>query len=172
DSKTRICSRNDESCALAARKEMEVNVVEEEVTANTVLKPKCNCLPGCSEINYRTYLSSSNIAPEFTFSTDYIADSNLTYFKKNMAIVHLFFVESQYTSHLKGELFGFTEFLSSTGGLLGLFMGFSFMSLVEVVYHITLRLWCAVRKNRRNLHLEQQSNVNMQPAYAIYPFTQ
>jgi len=31
--------------------------------------------------------------------------------RKNMAVVHLFFVDSQFTQYIKNELFGFTEFL-------------------------------------------------------------
>lgn len=38
---------------------------------------------------------------------------------------------------------------ASTGGLLGLFMGFSFLSAIEVIYFISLRLWCAMSKNKK-----------------------
>lgn len=32
-------------------------------------------------------------------------------FRKNMAVIHFFFEETQFTGFTKGELFGFTEFL-------------------------------------------------------------
>lgn len=38
---------------------------------------------------------------------------------------------------------------ANTGGLLGLFMGFSFLSAIEVIYFISLRLWCAVSKKNK-----------------------
>lgn len=36
----------------------------------------------------------------------------------------------------------FFSFAANTGGLLGLFMGFSVVSLVEILYFISLRLYC------------------------------
>jgi amiloride-sensitive sodium channel len=38
---------------------------------------------------------------------------------------------------------------ANTGGLLGLFMGFSFLSAIEVIYFISLRLWCAMSKKKK-----------------------
>ncbi|CAG2068863.1 unnamed protein product, partial [Timema podura] len=70
-------------------------------------------------------------------------------FRKSMAEVHFFFTESQFLNFEKGELFGFIEFLSSTGGLLGLFMGFSFLSVVEALYFVSLRLWCTLVRGKR-----------------------
>lgn len=38
---------------------------------------------------------------------------------------------------------------ASTGGLLGLFLGFSFLSAVEALYFLTLRLWCSAHRAPR-----------------------
>ncbi|KAI8424535.1 hypothetical protein MSG28_002992 [Choristoneura fumiferana] len=38
----------------------------------------------------------------------------------------------------RSELFGLTDFLANCGGLLGLFLGFSFLSLIEIFYFCTL----------------------------------
>lgn len=51
-------------------------------------------------------------------------------------------------------------FTANTGGLLGLFLGFSFLSAVEIGYHLTIRIWCVYRKKRKNV----SNNV------VIYPF--
>lgn len=40
-------------------------------------------------------------------------------------------------------------FAASTGGLLGLCLGFSGLSLMEVLYFLTLRLWCRRRRKRQ-----------------------
>ncbi|XP_043266575.1 pickpocket protein 28-like isoform X2 [Venturia canescens] len=89
---------------------------------------------------------------------------------ENMAVVHLFFVDSQFPNYVKSELFGFIEFLSSIGGLLGLFMGFSFLSLAEIVYFVTLRVYC-----KRHGNHEKSSN-SVEPTKSnrkiIYPFAQ
>lgn len=33
------------------------------------------------------------------------------FFRENIAVVHLYFVESQFTAYVKNELYGFTELL-------------------------------------------------------------
>ena len=41
----------------------------------------------------------------------------------------------------------FTEFLATCGGLLGLFIGFSFFSLVELIYFFSINVYCKMKKN-------------------------
>ena len=41
-------------------------------------------------------------------------------------------------------------FSANTGGLLGLFMGFSFLSAVEIFYFLTLRILCALGERKPN----------------------
>jgi hypothetical protein len=43
------------------------------------------------------------------------------------------------------------DLTASTGGLLGLFIGFSFISAVEVLYFATVRLWCGIAGKRNNI---------------------
>ncbi|XP_076161404.1 pickpocket protein 28 isoform X2 [Ptiloglossa arizonensis] len=173
-SNTPICEKKDDACATNARRAMEVKLYDDEsgiTSINASETPSCNCYPGCFEINYNVEISQSKLVPNFNIAENYVKNSK-QYFTENMAVVHLFFVESQFTKYMKNELFGFTEFLSSTGGLLGLFMGFSFLSLVEIVYFLTLRICCRMYKNNQTprtiLHvhpLDSSQNI-------VYPFVQ
>lgn len=52
----------------------------------------------------------------------------------------IYFKEPRFLSMRRSELFGITDFLANCGGLLGLFLGFSFLSLIEIFYFFTLRL--------------------------------
>lgn len=63
----------------------------------------------------------------------------------------IFFKEKQFITSRRSELYGPTDFLANCGGLLGLFMGVSLLSIVEMVYYCTLRLCCNLRarKNRK-----------------------
>lgn len=45
-------------------------------------------------------------------------------------------------------LFGWVDLLVSFGGIAGLFLGFSLLSGVEIVYYFTMRTCCMVYKNR------------------------
>jgi acid-sensing ion channel, other len=58
------------------------------------------------------------------------------------------FKTSQFVALQRSQLYGPTEFLASCGGLLGLFLGFSFMSVVELIYFLTIRLICDLQKWR------------------------
>lgn len=75
---------------------------------------------------------------------------------RNIAIVHIFFRESFFRGQNKGELVDLTDFLSKLGGLLGLFMGFSFFSVIELIYFMSLRPFfnrirsCKKRGNTKN----------------------
>lgn len=71
------------------------------------------------------------------------------------ARLSIFFKEHQFITSKRSELYGQTDFLANCGGLLGLFMGVSVLSIIEVVYYCTLRLGCTLRirktkKQRRN----------------------
>jgi acid-sensing ion channel, other len=68
----------------------------------------------------------------------------------------MFFKEDQLITYKRSELFGQTDFLANCGGLLGLFMGVSFMSILEIIYFCTLRLWCNIRRQRRIEKSEDQ----------------
>lgn len=66
------------------------------------------------------------------------------------ARLSIFFKEAQFITSKRSELYGPTEFLANCGGLLGLFMGVSLLSIVEIVYFCTLRLICNLRmRNER-----------------------
>lgn len=45
-------------------------------------------------------------------------------------------------------LFGWVDLLVSFGGIAGLFLGFSLLSGVEIIYYFTLRTGCMLYKNR------------------------
>lgn len=45
-------------------------------------------------------------------------------------------------------LFGWVDLLVSFGGIASLFLGFSLLSGVEIIYYFTLRACCMVYKNR------------------------
>lgn len=68
-----------------------------------------------------------------------------------MARLAVFFKENQFLTSRRSELYGTTDFLANVGGLLGLFMGVSMISFVELVYFCTVRLISNLRMRRRNL---------------------
>uniref|UniRef100_T1GJ31 Uncharacterized protein n=1 Tax=Megaselia scalaris TaxID=36166 RepID=T1GJ31_MEGSC len=106
---------------------------------------KCNCLPSCTEIVYDAEISQA----EYDFHAQMRA-LGLHDYNGNGQISSVFQRESFLTSR-RSELYGTTDFLANVGGLLGLFMGVSMISFVELVYFCTVRLISNLRMRRRNL---------------------
>ncbi|KAI8421500.1 hypothetical protein MSG28_009550 [Choristoneura fumiferana] len=52
--------------------------------------------------------------------------------------IEMFYKTPKIVPMRRSELFGMTDFFANCGGLLGLFLGFSFLSILEIVYFCTL----------------------------------
>lgn len=143
DDGTVICNRKKASCY----EKVLYNI------ANSDPDYSCNfCLPACFEVNYDREISSSKLGTGGFMTSETIPSHDVDYIHKNVAIVHIFFNDNAYGGYTKSELIGFTEFLSNTGGLLGLFMGFSVISLIEIVYFVSLRPYC----ERKRFKMQQK----------------
>lgn len=65
--------------------------------------------------------------------------------RKHMSHFQIYFRKNQYITMDRNELFGITDFLANFGGLLGLFIGFSLLSLKELLYYFSLRIICNIK---------------------------
>uniref|UniRef100_A0A182R635 Pickpocket n=1 Tax=Anopheles funestus TaxID=62324 RepID=A0A182R635_ANOFN len=153
---TKICSRANARCYEQIRSSIAF-------TANTSLS--CTCLPGCFEISYIPDVTTAELqVGKFGIRETLLENvKDEQYARENLALIYIFVKDTYYRSFTKGELVGFTDFLSNVGGLLGLFLGFSIISLIEVIYFVTLRPYCAKRKQKRiNLkqHNVESNNLN------------
>ncbi|XP_054729475.1 sodium channel protein Nach [Anastrepha obliqua] len=63
-------------------------------------------------------------------------------------------------------LFGWVDLLVSFGGIASLFLGFSLLSGVEIIYYFTLRACCMVYKDRQELY-EIEKEIKRRPPPAI-----
>ncbi|XP_062554192.1 pickpocket protein 28 isoform X3 [Armigeres subalbatus] len=144
---SKICSKADSGCYEEIRSSIAL-------TSNTTFN--CRCLPGCFEINYESDRSSADLNVGDFKVRDHLVNTDGTYASENIALVYIFFSDMFFRRYTKGELIGFTDFLSNIGGLLGLFMGFSLISLAEVIYFMTLRPLFAKRREIQD-HIKQDS---------------
>ncbi len=64
--------------------------------------------------------------------------------------MNVFFKSPTVTQHERGELFGTVDFVSNIGGLMGLFLGVSAISLMEIVYYGFRALFHAAVVSGRN----------------------
>lgn len=98
-----------------------------------------HCLPACYEINYEREISASRLGTGNFITREMFPNHDANYIENNLAMIHIFFLENSYGGYTKTEFIGFTDFLSNIGGLLGLFMGFSVISILEIIYFVSLR---------------------------------
>ena len=73
---------------------------------------------------------------------------NDSYVRDNVSILHIYFKKLHFMQRERGELYGFIDFFSNIGGVLGLCMGFSMLSAVEIVYFFTIRFVCNMKMKR------------------------
>lgn len=108
------------------------------------LDDHCDCLPACFSISYDAELSAARYNRR-----RFQHGMNRTHADRRQYVrLAVSFKENQFFAAHRRELYGRTDFLANCGGLLGLFMGFSLLSVVEVVYYCTLRLFCNLRRRR------------------------
>ena len=52
--------------------------------------------------------------------------------------INIYFKEDQFFAMERHELYGWIQFVANSGGLAGLFMGFSIVSVIETIYYIMI----------------------------------
>ncbi|CAH2991815.1 unnamed protein product [Chilo suppressalis] len=117
---------------------------------------ECNCLPACNSVQY-----NADIHKDYY---DAAKGRRLRNKQKNKGIinyplakVNIFYKEPMFMSIRRSELFGLTDFLGQCGGLLGLFLGFSFLSLIEIFYFVTFRVYYTFKMD---LKREKEQNIS------------
>ncbi|KAF5280821.1 hypothetical protein FQR65_LT14928 [Abscondita terminalis] len=110
------------------------------------LMKSCDCKQTCSSIKYEVELSQVEWKwrKRAKILTSDDLSSKLLHTKKYTKL-QIFFKDFQFITSERNELYGLMDFLSSCGGLLGLFVGFSLISFIEVIYFFTLRIMCNCR---------------------------
>ncbi|KAJ2945603.1 hypothetical protein O0L34_g427 [Tuta absoluta] len=162
-----VCNAGKIACLKKAQMDLvmteaQMNLDEEEgVDLETLRKARevalqCKCLPACTSIEYESETSQADYNWKEIFKAyklDIPEDEvNLKYSR-----VMVFFKEAQFITSRRSELYGQTDFLANCGGLLGLFLGFSILSVVEILYFLTLRIVCVWWRRRQAKKLKTKS---------------
>ena len=94
---------------------------------DTEVHKTCNCLSACNSIDYEYDLVEEKITPE----NQTIRESSLI----------IYFGDDEFVAYKRIESQGIVDLLSKIGSFLGLFLGISFLSIIEMIYFLTLRLF-------------------------------
>ncbi|KAL1396786.1 hypothetical protein pipiens_010269 [Culex pipiens pipiens] len=149
---TRMCDPDEIRCMIDAESTlMEMDLVQHrESSAEENFRANCNCLPGCTSMQYDAEITTTdfewmNWVRSMKLSTKMIEGMQISY-------LGIYYKEPQFMTSKRSELYGMTDFLANCGGIMGLCMGISLLSLVELVYFCSVRpamLWRGNRKRKR-----------------------
>ncbi|XP_013179934.1 PREDICTED: sodium channel protein Nach [Papilio xuthus] len=154
-----VCNAGSVACMKKSQMELVTVAIEsgleEESNENDTIgvakevASHCKCLPACTSIEYEAETSQADYDWKalYTAFNITIGDDILD---QKFARVMIFFKEAQFITSRRSELYGQTDFLANCGGLLGLFMGFSILSVAEILYFLTLRIFCMVGRKRNS----------------------
>ncbi|KAF2903799.1 hypothetical protein ILUMI_02376 [Ignelater luminosus] len=114
----------------------------------------CNCLPACISLDYDVATSQSdwnwpklyNVLKQ-TKSWDEDDNEILEsdYFRPHLTQLTVFFKDMQFITSERNEWQGYTDFWANIGGIIGLFTGFSFITMFEIFYYLSLRIYCNIK---------------------------
>jgi hypothetical protein len=104
----------------------EASLIEHDLTCNKILLAN-NTIKICSKLGepIEQYVKENPNLSNFLY----------LYAKNNFVVLQVYISDPYYTLFKQDEQISFITFVSNTGGLLGLCMGISFISIFEIVYH-------------------------------------
>ncbi|KAJ3647274.1 hypothetical protein Zmor_024797 [Zophobas morio] len=139
NNKTAICGNGLSKCVEQAESELK----EKELESRLGGKRFCDCRPACTNMKFSVETSHSDFyfKEYFETHTQKMNEKNGTYW----SVLQIYFKEEQFKTMERNELYGISDLISNFGGLLGLFTGFSLISLVEIIYFCSLRIFCNER---------------------------
>ncbi|KAB0792999.1 hypothetical protein PPYR_12619 [Photinus pyralis] len=150
DENTKLCGSGKTLCVHNASVDLLMEEIENKFNKNAQVwdRPDCDCLPACTSLTYNSENSQADFQWYKVFEATKAKYRGLA--GANLTSITLFFKEMQFITSERNELYGPTDFLANCGGLLGLFMGFSLLSIIEIFYFLSLRLVCNLRKYGRH----------------------
>lgn len=98
---------------------------------DTELFKSCDCLPSCNSIDYDTNINFERFIPEET-----MIGVNIT-----RGTSMFYFADEDFVAFKRSATFGTVTLLSNIGGMLGLFLGISVLSVVEIFYFFVIRFF-------------------------------
>ncbi|KAJ3646109.1 hypothetical protein Zmor_023713 [Zophobas morio] len=141
---TKICGTGQVECMKSRESRLRKFYLTTKIENPGYLKEfDCNCLPLCTDLTYEVAISQIN----YEWKKRAFAQRRLPGVRVNshVSALTLFFKSDGFITSERNELYGPIDFISNFGGLLGLFTGFSVLSLMEFFYFLSIRIICNVR---------------------------
>ncbi|XP_035900497.1 pickpocket protein 28-like [Anopheles stephensi] len=105
--------------------------------SSRMLLQSCYCLPACIFLEYKTEMSQAHFDWQRLTNTIHLFEREMNH--SEMSSISIYYKEAQFISIKRNQLFGLNDFIANCGGILGLFMGVSLLSIVEILYYFTMK---------------------------------
>ncbi|KYN18027.1 Sodium channel protein Nach [Trachymyrmex cornetzi] len=146
---TKTCYLSDINCLLSIRKMIPHH-------AGTCKK----CLPQCTDMLYT--INPEHVKMEgMGFDSDLMHGFNM----KNTSFVYVFFGDVSYVEYRKESTISWDSLLASFGGIFGLCLGGSVLSVIELGYLLARQLF---RRQKKMLKWQEQSRMKLPPASEVF----
>lgn len=89
----------------------------------------------------------------------FVSNAWIFYFSDPVTKLSIFFLDNNVETFKRIETLTLTDFMSACGGLLGLFLGVSVLSIIEFIYFFTLRLFWRIRRSYAETNGRRQFHV-------------
>ncbi len=127
------------SCVTRVRRELRRRAYDSDSNGAN----GCGCLPACAEIKYEPHTTTAPLSAAHVvdiYGHEKVGGFDEDYVQSNLALVNMFFEEDNFVQVKRTELYGILALFSNIGGLLGLCMGVSAISFIEVIYFCIVKL--------------------------------
>ncbi|CAG9530017.1 unnamed protein product [Cercopithifilaria johnstoni] len=116
----------------------------------------CVCHQPCSEVNYEVTYSAARWPSGTTkvMECDAADDLCMERYRKNAAMIQIFYEELNYETLTETPTYTLTSALADLGGLTGLWIGASVVSLMEIIALVVYTVQAYVRKRKRQVCLD------------------
>ncbi|XP_033101245.1 acid-sensing ion channel 1C-like [Anneissia japonica] len=172
---TPICTVEDENQVRC------MEAVENQIIIGNIT---CRCGPACSEILYKTSISStmwpgndymSSVVEKFKHTPDLQRsaveedddEETKYYIKTNFAKVNIYYENLQYDYIEQVPTYTFLSLVSNVGGHLGLWIGMSALTILEFLecfYDIVKHVCAALIRRRKVNQMKKRNTVNVRPS--------
>nr|CAD7403343.1 unnamed protein product [Timema cristinae] len=119
---------------------------------NSSLGMNCNCLPQCTDKWYSFTSYSGQITPDLFQNSPFLQEE----MPQDVGIINIFFKDFSSTKYRRYCFMTWDALFATFGGIFGLCLGGSVISLVELVYHFTIKLWVETHNSANIVRLYPQ----------------
>ncbi|XP_053947849.1 pickpocket protein 28 [Anastrepha ludens] len=126
-----VCHVKDFNCEI---------MVEAETNNTEHLACKRECLPGCFDLTYfPTVYRAPLVNNSDVYKNGFFTNFTQQQIHDNLALVQVYFKDDFFKAMVRSPYTSFTDYLSQTGGIMSLMVGFGVMSVAEFCYFFLIR---------------------------------